>query len=370
MAAVELLVCIAVREHGGTSWAAVAEAVRPIIEKMQLRVRSPDECRVLFQAVRARGPADAPLDETIRGLRVQRMAELRAEAAALEVQAERLVRDLAALDAGERDDIATLLAMLPPGAPLVAPPAAPAGGEPPSKAATAQLLKMLNAIAKHKWAYPFKRPVTDKEAPDYKDIIKQPMDFSTIRKRIEAGQVSTLGSLRDDLALVFSNAQLYNSTASDYSKMAASLQQHAALEMQRLLAETASASHLSPEASELLRGAGVSPAELKSASTRLRSAHPADGAAPAGGAGGGEAHDAAGDEASAAARVADEPPDGPSPLAVPSAARGADADGASGGQPQPPAGRHESPAPVGTASGRKRERGSEGAASVRVRSRR
>jgi hypothetical protein len=33
------------------------------------------------------------------------------------------------------------------------------------------LNKMLQAVAKHKWAYPFKRPVTDKEAPDYKDII-------------------------------------------------------------------------------------------------------------------------------------------------------------------------------------------------------
>ena len=31
--------------------------------------------------------------------------------------------------------------------------------------------KLLQAIAKHKWAYPFKRPVTDKEAPDYKEII-------------------------------------------------------------------------------------------------------------------------------------------------------------------------------------------------------
>ena len=33
------------------------------------------------------------------------------------------------------------------------------------------LSKMLQAVVKHKWAYPFKRPVTDKEAPDYKDII-------------------------------------------------------------------------------------------------------------------------------------------------------------------------------------------------------
>ena len=33
------------------------------------------------------------------------------------------------------------------------------------------LNKMLQAVAKHKWAYPFKRPVTDKEAPDYREVI-------------------------------------------------------------------------------------------------------------------------------------------------------------------------------------------------------
>jgi len=38
------------------------------------------------------------------------------------------------------------------------------------------LNKMLAVVAKHKWAYPFKRPVTDKEAPDYKDVITNPMD--------------------------------------------------------------------------------------------------------------------------------------------------------------------------------------------------
>jgi len=42
----------------------------------------------------------------------------------------------------------------------------------PRRATVAGTLnKMLQAVAKHKWAYPFKRPVTDKEAPDYKDII-------------------------------------------------------------------------------------------------------------------------------------------------------------------------------------------------------
>ena len=52
------------------------------------------------------------------------------------------------------------------------------------------LVKLLQAIMKHKWAYPFKRPVTEKEAPDYKEIVKNPMDFSTLRSRIMSGAVA------------------------------------------------------------------------------------------------------------------------------------------------------------------------------------
>ncbi|KAL3930718.1 MAG: hypothetical protein SGPRY_001417 [Prymnesium sp.] len=72
------------------------------------------------------------------------------------------------------------------------------------------LTKMLMAIMKHKWAYPFKRPVTDKEAPDYKDIIKNPMDFSTLRKRVESGIVNDANALVSDLFLIFDNAMIYN----------------------------------------------------------------------------------------------------------------------------------------------------------------
>lgn len=171
----ELLLTLAVQERG-EDWPAVAEALRPLAEQLRQRARSADECRALYQAICARGAADEPIGAAVDALRAQRAAELRVEAGALEARTERLRRQLAAVDAGERDDIPTLLAMLPPSLPLLSPAGAGAdGAPPPSKAATAQLLKMLNAISKHKWAYPFKRPVTDKEAPDYKDIVKQPM---------------------------------------------------------------------------------------------------------------------------------------------------------------------------------------------------
>lgn len=105
-----------------------------------------------------------------------------------------------------------------------------------------------------------------------------PQDFATIRKRVELGYVRSLDELRADLQLVFSNAMVYNAKGSDYFKMSESLQEHARLEFERLLAEAVNASHLSPEATELLREAGVGATNLNSAAgaTRLRSSQPVE----------------------------------------------------------------------------------------------
>lgn len=85
------------------------------------------------------------------------------------------------------------------------------------------LAKLLQSVTKHKWAHPFKRPVTDKEAPDYKNIIKNPMDLSTLRKRVDSGVVAEVAALVDDLTLIFQNAMQYNDKDSDYHKMADTL---------------------------------------------------------------------------------------------------------------------------------------------------
>jgi hypothetical protein len=87
------------------------------------------------------------------------------------------------------------------------------------------LNKMLAAISKHKWAYPFKRPVTEKEAPDYKDFVSNPMDFTTLKRRVESGAVASVPALVHDLNLIFENAMLYNARGSDYYKMAVTLRE-------------------------------------------------------------------------------------------------------------------------------------------------
>ena len=87
------------------------------------------------------------------------------------------------------------------------------------------LAKMLNTVAKHKWAYPFKRPVTDKEAPDYRDVITNPMDLTTLRKKVETGAVDDVDKLTSDLSLIFENAMTYNGKGSELWNMANTLKE-------------------------------------------------------------------------------------------------------------------------------------------------
>jgi hypothetical protein len=46
--------------------------------------------------------------------------------------------------------------------------------------------------------------------PDYFDIIKRPMDFSTIKKKINNYQYRNCQEFCDDMNLVFDNCLLYN----------------------------------------------------------------------------------------------------------------------------------------------------------------
>lgn len=46
--------------------------------------------------------------------------------------------------------------------------------------------------------------------PDYLDVIKNPMDFGTIRERLENAYYNTHNAFAEDMRLVFSNAMCYN----------------------------------------------------------------------------------------------------------------------------------------------------------------
>jgi E1A/CREB-binding protein len=56
----------------------------------------------------------------------------------------------------------------------------------------------------------FHHPVTDEIARGYSDVIKNPMDFSTISKKLNENQYQTPFQFCEDIWLVFNNTWTYN----------------------------------------------------------------------------------------------------------------------------------------------------------------
>ncbi|AES98514.2 global transcription factor group protein [Medicago truncatula] len=97
-----------------------------------------------------------------------------------------------------------------------------------TSAITTTTIIIIAAIAKDKWAWPFLDPV-DVEGLglyDYYQIIEKPMDFSTIKIRMEAKDGSGYKNVREiyaDVRLIFKNAMKYNDEKNDVHVMAKTL---------------------------------------------------------------------------------------------------------------------------------------------------
>ena len=72
--------------------------------------------------------------------------------------------------------------------------------------------KLMNTLWKIKDAELFHKPVDPEELniPDYFNIIKNPMDFSTIKKKLANFTYTNLKEFKDDMDLVFENCYTYN----------------------------------------------------------------------------------------------------------------------------------------------------------------
>ena len=75
-----------------------------------------------------------------------------------------------------------------------------------------QAKKLINILWKVKGAYLFHKPVDPEELgiPDYPQIIKNPMDFSTIKKKLSNNLYTNFKQFNDDIKLTFDNCFLYN----------------------------------------------------------------------------------------------------------------------------------------------------------------
>ncbi|XP_030627245.1 bromodomain-containing protein 1 [Chanos chanos] len=75
---------------------------------------------------------------------------------------------------------------------------------------TILLKAVLDQLQERDQAKIFAQPVSIEEVPDYLDHIKHPMDFSTMRKRIDAQAYRNLDEFEADFNLIISNCMKYN----------------------------------------------------------------------------------------------------------------------------------------------------------------
>uniref|UniRef100_A0A8C4RVE2 Bromodomain containing 1a n=1 Tax=Erpetoichthys calabaricus TaxID=27687 RepID=A0A8C4RVE2_ERPCA len=75
---------------------------------------------------------------------------------------------------------------------------------------TVLLRSVINQLEEKDSAKIFAQPVNLKEVPDYLDHIKHPMDFSTMRKRIEAQGYKNLDEFEEDFNIIIENCMKYN----------------------------------------------------------------------------------------------------------------------------------------------------------------
>ncbi|KAF8391539.1 hypothetical protein HHK36_023844 [Tetracentron sinense] len=80
----------------------------------------------------------------------------------------------------------------------------------------------------------YAEPVDPEDLPDYQDVIENPMDFGTVRKKLANGAYSNLEQFEGDIFLICTNAMQYNAPETIYFKQARSIQELARKKFERL----------------------------------------------------------------------------------------------------------------------------------------
>ncbi|CAD6992305.1 unnamed protein product [Ceratitis capitata] len=72
------------------------------------------------------------------------------------------------------------------------------------------LYQLLDDVMKHENAWPFTRPVSHAEVPDYHKIIKTPMDLAKVKSKLNMGSYQLNEEVMKDIQLIFKNCDEYN----------------------------------------------------------------------------------------------------------------------------------------------------------------
>ncbi|XP_033922677.1 bromodomain-containing protein 8-like [Melopsittacus undulatus] len=96
------------------------------------------------------------------------------------------------------------------------------------------LLSIWKMIASHRYSSPFLKAVSEKQAPGYRDVVKRPMDLTSIKRRLSKGQIQSMVEFQRDLMLMFQNAVMYNSFTHHVHHMAIEMQREVLEQLQML----------------------------------------------------------------------------------------------------------------------------------------
>ena len=80
-------------------------------------------------------------------------------------------------------------------------------------------------MKRHSYAWPFQEPVDREEVHDYYEVIQNPIDLSTIEKKLNNDFYKSRQMFLADLELMFENCRSYNGSDTPYYKCANSLEQ-------------------------------------------------------------------------------------------------------------------------------------------------
>ena len=89
-------------------------------------------------------------------------------------------------------------------------------------------LKTLQSLQQHKCAWPFPSPV-DAEAmgiPEYLEIVKEPMDLSTVEEKLREGRYETPAHFHADIIKILNNSYLFNQSNEDFLKVTSEFERY------------------------------------------------------------------------------------------------------------------------------------------------
>lgn len=101
------------------------------------------------------------------------------------------------------------------------------------------MMTLLQELINHPSAWPFAVPVNKEEVGDYYDVIKEPMDLSTMELKLENDKYESFEQFLYDCRLIFGNCRSYNAETTTYYKNATKLEKF----LNKKIKESADYSH-------------------------------------------------------------------------------------------------------------------------------